>query len=499
MGNAVAVTSLRSSAVLTLAVAIAAAGGGCRDGGSQEGRAGERRAAGSSGAAAAPAPAAPKTAEAPAARQVAIPWLSDDYAAALARARAEKKPIFIDMWAPWCHTCLSMKQSVMMDPSLAPFVDRFVWLEVDTDKPVNASLLTRLHIDVWPTFYVLSPEDESVQSRHLGAASIAQMRELLVQGEAGHQDAMARSGKLTAGSPMALARAGDRAAAGGDLKAAAKAYGEALAAAPPGWPRTADLLVKQIAALSRSGDQAGCADLGMREASRAAEGKTASVTDFSYYADECADKLDEARARLLRGRLVEAVRAVVDAPDSALSIDDQSDALLCLRGLAEKLGDPATAHAMAVRQRDLLDRAVAGAKTPLGRMTYVWPRSEVYVYLGEGKKLIADLEKLMADLPEEYDPPYRLAWVRLQIGELDQALPAAERAVGMVYGPRKGRALAMVADIHKARGDLKAERAARRAVVDFYASLPPGHRSDSSLAAARQALAAVGKPAKKTD
>src|SRR6266545_1957429 len=52
------------------------------------------------------------------ARRVAIPWISDDYAAAVARARSEKKPLFIDMWAPWCHTCLSMKQVVMVDPSL---------------------------------------------------------------------------------------------------------------------------------------------------------------------------------------------------------------------------------------------------------------------------------------------------------------------------------------------------------------------------------------------
>jgi len=500
--------SLRWCAVITLAAALGGGGGGCKGGGSQDGRAEPR--AGGAGKATAPATAVGKAdapaaaaaaagkarADAPAARTVQIPWISDDYAAALARARAEKKPIFIDMWAPWCHTCLSMKQTVMTDPSLAPFLERFVWLEVDTDKPVNAPLLTRLAIDVWPTFYVLSPEGESVQARHLGAASIAQLREVLAQGEDGHQEAMARSGKLPAGSPAALARAGDRAAAGGDLKAAAKSYGEALAAAPAGWPRTADVLVKEMSARFRSGDLAGCADLGMREATRAAQGKTASVTDFSYYAAQCADKLDDARAKLLRERLRDAVRGVVDAPDSAMSIDDRSDALSALRELAEKLGDEATARAMAVRQRDLLDRAVAEAKTPLGRMTYVWPRSEVYVYLGEGKKLIPDLEKLMADLPEEYDPPYRLAWVRLQTGELDQAMTAAQRAVGMVYGPRKGRALAMVADIQKARGDLEAERAARRAVVDFYASLPPGHRSAGSLAAAREALAAVGKPDK---
>ncbi len=482
-------------AVVGLAALAAALGTGCPRS-SEEGRAdAPANAPAAEAQAAAPAaPAAAKTTEAPAGRQVHIPWISDDYDAALKRARSEKKPIFIDMWAPWCHTCLAMKQEVMVDPSLAPFLDRFVWLEIDTDRPVNAKLLTRLRIDVWPTFYILSPEKEAVQARHLGAASTAQLRELLTEGEAGHQDAMAQSGKLPAGSPMAFVRAGDRAAAAGELTAAARSYGEALTAAPADWPRTADVLVKRIAALNRSGDMGGCADLGMREIGRAAQGKTASVTDFSYYADACADDLDEARARVLRGRLSEAVRGVLESPSSALSLDDQSDAWLRLRELAEKLGDEKGAREMAVRQRELLDRAVAQAKTPLGRMTYVWPRSEVYVYLGEGQKLVPELEQLAVDLPKEYDPPYRLAWVSLRIGALDQALGAATRAAEMAYGPRKGRALAMVAEVHKARGDEKAERAARKAVVDFYASLPAGHRNDGALEEARKALAAVGKP-----
>ena len=475
MGNAVARPTLRAAAV---ALALFA---GC-----QRSESKEREAPPASPAQARPAPAAP--------RQVEIPWISDDYAAALARARAEKKPIFIDMWAPWCHTCLSMKQLVMVDPSLAPFLDRFVWLEVDTDRPVNAELLTRLHIDVWPTFYVLSPEGESVQARHLGAASIAQLREMLAQGEAGHQDAMASSGVLPEGSPLALARAGDRAAGAGEMAAADEAYGKALAAAPADWPRTADVLVKQISARYRGGDLKGCAELGLRDAGRTTQGMTASATDFAYYADQCADQLDPARARLLRGRLTEAVRAVLDAPDSALSIDDQSDALVRLREMAEKLEDAATARAMAVRQRDLLDRAVAAAKTPLGRMTYVWPWTEVHVYLGEGPKLVPQLEKLSSELPKEYDPPYRLAWVHLQLGALDQAKAAAERAAGLAYGPRKGRALAMLADVEKARGDVAAERAARKTVVDYYESLPPGHKSEKALAGAREALAAVGKP-----
>ena len=493
MGNAVGKVSLR--AVIGLAALAAALGPGCQKS-SEEGRADPPAAAPTAPAAEAPPPgAAAKTTQAPATRQVHIPWISDDYAAALERAKAEKKPIFIDMWAPWCHTCLAMKQEVLVDPSMEPFLDRFVWLEIDTDRPVNAKLLTRLHIDVWPTFYILSPEKEAVQARHLGAASIAQLRELLIQGEAGHQDAMARSGTLPAGSPMAFVRAGDRAAAAGQLTAAARSYGEALTAAPPDWPRTADVLVKRIAALGRSGDMGGCADLAMREVGRAAQGMTASVTDFSFYADSCADDLDETRARVLRERLSAAVRGVLESPKSALSLDDQSDAWLRLRELAEKLGDEKGARAMAVRQRELLDRAVAQAKTALGRMTYVWPRSEVYVYLGEGQKLVPELEQLAVDLPKEYDPPYRLAWVSLRIGALDQALGAATRAAEMAYGPRKGRALAMVAEVHKARGDQKAERAARKAVVDYYASLPAGHRNQGALDEARKALAAVGKPA----
>jgi len=30
-----------------------------------------------------------------------VPWIADDYAKALAEARARKVPIFIESWAPW--------------------------------------------------------------------------------------------------------------------------------------------------------------------------------------------------------------------------------------------------------------------------------------------------------------------------------------------------------------------------------------------------------------
>ena len=452
-----------------------------------------RAAAGDAGAAAAATPAGP----------VSIPWVSDDWSGALARARAEKKPVFVDLWAPWCHTCLAMKQGVLLDPSLAPFRDRFVWLEIDTDRPQNAPVLEALPLTVWPTFYVLSaPADgagsPAVQARHLGAASVAQLRALLEEGEAGHLDAMASEGTLAADSPLGLVRAGDRAAAAGDLAAAARAYGEALAAAPADWPRTPAVLVKQISALAHSGDLAGCADVAMREADRTTAGLTASATDFAALASQCAGALDDPRARLLRGRLADAVLKVLEAPDSALSVDDRSDALRVLRELAVEFGDEETARGYATRQRELLDRAVAEAKTPRERMTYNYPRLEVHEYLGASAELVADLERSVAELPEEYDPAYRLASLYLTLGRLDDALKAAERARELIYGPRTARVLILIAEIHEARGDRAAERAARKAVVEHYEARPPGQRSEEGLAAAREALARVGKkPAKK--
>src|SRR5262245_50571866 len=42
-------------------------------------------------------------------------WIEDDYPAALACAKAKNLPLVLDLWAPWCHTCLSMQTTVFTD------------------------------------------------------------------------------------------------------------------------------------------------------------------------------------------------------------------------------------------------------------------------------------------------------------------------------------------------------------------------------------------------
>src|SRR5690349_11448577 len=86
------------------------------------------------GFAATPAPhAAPAaTTAAPAAtsetgRPLVFEYIHDDYARAVAAAKAHKVPIFVDAGAPWCHTCRSMDAFVFTDERLKKDKDRFVY------------------------------------------------------------------------------------------------------------------------------------------------------------------------------------------------------------------------------------------------------------------------------------------------------------------------------------------------------------------------------------
>ncbi len=417
-------------------------------------------------------------------------WYADDYQAALACARTTGRPLFIDLWAPWCHTCLSMKAYVFPDRGLATMADRFVWLAIDTDVELNAAVLEKYPPEVWPTFFVVDAETESIQARYLGSASVGQLREFLREGELAF--VAARSGDLAADDPIRLVRDGHQAEAAGDLKKAQKAYGAALASAPARWPRRPDVLVSRIRALHGLEDWSTCAALGAGAAEQT--GNSASAADFAYYALDCAGHLpdgDQKRSlyELFVGRLT---RLAAD-PDAPLSVDDRADALRILREARQELGDTAGARAAAETARALLDKAVAEAPSRLAAATHNYLLVDVYMWLGRGKELIPVLERSAADLPREYDPPYRLATVHLGLGDPPRALHWAEKSLALAYGPRKARVWSLIAEIHRARKDRAAEVAARREVVKVYEDLPAGQKQPVALERARQALAELQK------
>src|SRR4051812_48570250 len=87
--------------------------------------------------------------------QHGIAWYQDAPEAALAAARAADKPVFVDLWAPWCHTCLSMQQYVLNADKLAGLQRSLIFLAINTENPKNADFLRSFPVQAWPTFYLL--------------------------------------------------------------------------------------------------------------------------------------------------------------------------------------------------------------------------------------------------------------------------------------------------------------------------------------------------------
>jgi thioredoxin-like negative regulator of GroEL len=435
-------------------------------------------------------------------------WISDDLPSALACAAKRKQAVVLDLWAPWCHTCLSMQTTVFTDASFKPDADRFVFAALDTDREGNADAVARYPLSAWPTFYVIAP-DGSVLARFVGGASIAQFHAFL--------DAGVRA--LAGGAAGADAKllAAERALQQKDFAAAEGQLVAALAEAPKEWARRPDALVSLIGTKAKRKDYAGCVDLA--ESSLDATGNAASASDFLYTAMTCAEelakgpasesrsaerasasgpeKIDKAngeRVQKLRERAVARWQTLVDDASAPMSVDDRSDAMANLRETLDKLGKKDAAKAVAEQQRQLLDATAAKAESPMAAMTYNWPRAEVYVYLERPLDLVPALEKSAKDLPKEYDPRSRLGWIYLKAGKLPEAAKWTDEALALVYGPRKARVLAQRAEIAQKQGDKAAERRSREDIVKLWQTLPAGQQQPEALEKAKQALADMDKP-----
>jgi len=426
-----------------------------------------------------------------------LPWIADDFAAAKACAQQANKPIVIDLWAPWCHTCLSMQSTVFGDAKLAAQAEHFVFVALDTDRDVNAQALESFPPAAWPTFYVVSPAGDAVLARFVGSASVDQFLAFLDAGRAAQRGGIAGADARLLGA--------EKAAALKDWKTAEEEYVAALAAAPPTWVRRPDVMTSLLATKYRRGDPAGCVQVAEDALKLSPDplGNTAAASDFLASAMTCADKLaangssggepkngiEAERIQKLREAAVARWAVLLADAGAPLSVDDRSDAMAQQRTALDALGKKDEAKALAEQQRALLDDAAAKAPNPMAAMTYNWPRAEVYVYLNKALELVPALQKSAADLPKEYDPPARLGWIYLRSSMFPEAQRATDAALRLAYGPRKARVLAQRAEIAKALKDAEGEKLFRQEVVKLWESMPPGQANPDALEAARKALA----------
>jgi tetratricopeptide (TPR) repeat protein len=376
-----------------------------------------------------------------------------------------------------------MRAFVFTDKSLERRAGQFVWLSINTERAGNSGVLSRFPVEVWPSFFVIDPRTEKIALRWVGGATLPQVERLLDDG----RRAVAGGGK---GLDEILARA-DRLYGEKKNAEAAAAYREALRKAPPQWRSRARATESLLFALQSTREFASCADTARVAFPKLAQ--TPSAANVAAIGLDCAlsiDANDPRRANLVVALAGDA-RQVIDHPSPGWAADDVSsvyDELAQERAAAK---DESGRREVLTGWARFLEGEASRAKTPEGRAVFDSHRVSVYLALGEPERAVPMLEASERDLPDDYNPPARLAAAYKAMKRWDDALAAIDRALAKAYGPRKVGFFGTRADILAAKGDTPAARQTLEEGIRFAEALPAEQRSDRTIAGLKKKLAAV--------
>ena len=194
-----------------------------------------------------------------------------------------------------------------------------------------------------------------------------------------------------------------------------------------------------------------CAEVALAEAPGMARGQSfANVVSVGL---SCANDGEEPWAKELGAGLEALASEAVKAP--GVLADDRAglyDALVTAR---QKAGDAKGAKARSEEEWAFLVAERSAGKTPEARtMLDSWIVAAAMDLHDPGRAvpLLKESEKAA---PTDYNPPYRLAVLYLELEKPDEALQASNRALALAYGPRKIRVLAQRATILEAKGDAR--------------------------------------------
>lgn len=413
--------------------------------------------------------------------------MEDDFAGAVAAARAAGKVVFVDAWAPWCHTCLSMQQEVLSQPALASYADRVVFVAVDTDRPEAAAFLEAFTVKLWPTFFIIADDGVRQLGVHPGSMDLEETKRFLNDGIR-----LARAAVVD-GPERELLEA-HAAFAKGDIVAAVAGY---EAASSTSWPRRTEAILGAMRALSSrqqaSVDHfAGCVRFGTAHLRDVSSG--GAPGDLAAGLLSCAERSGDATLlrttqQLVHDRLVE----LSTTPAAGSAVDDQADILATLAGLQETSGAEGAVAAKQTHERRLalLEAAAAAATSPKQAQVHDYARLNSLLALDRGDDAIALFRQRVKELPENYEPWARLGSVLHRLKRADEAQPAIEQAIRLSYGTRRLRYRQLAADNAKLQGDVAAERAALQALVQEASLLPAVLNDEAIGSAARTRLAAL--------
>ena len=371
-------------------------------------------------------------------------FIENDYAGALAKAKAEHLPIFVDSWATWCHSCMSMKQFVLTSPTVAQEASKFVWLSIDTEDAKNAAFLAKFPNNAIPTLRVIDPGTEKAAWTWEGTMTAPELYTALEHARGALQ------------------------------------------------PDHSSELVDRDAEVMRLYDEKkfdACASEAMANV-----GKLAGTqrVDIAVMGATCALELPkEAQQRYLPA-LVGELQKIVSDSSLVILADDRSSAYEALVDAGQAAGEKAAVHQNAAAWAKFLEGEAAKAKTPAERAVFDPHRLLAYLALGEPARAVPMLTQSEKDFPQDFNPPARLARAYTELGKYDDAIAASDRALALANGPRRVRIELGKADAQEKKGDKTAEKKTLEETLAFIATLPAAQTSSKLRAAVQDRLKKLG-------
>lgn len=362
----------------------------------------------------------------------AIPWLEDQWSAALQRAQSQQKPILIAFHAPWCIYCNILEATILREPEIVALAEKFVPLKIDVDKEVNRIAVQKFKEFGVPLF--VAAASNGTEFSRLADPSSEGLKQLMAATLMMSQASPAEK-KFYAGLKYQML---------GQKEKAGVAYRNALPffEKNPGW--------ELAAILNFQAEEEGSAAAAIQFLKTFAEhplrplvwGKLAELQTSPGAKNFCERKAWEELEKYLSPPLLEKY--------------SQYELIYLSR-------KPALAHSLGIGDekatyREIAGRALTKAKKlpqPFLSKPY-WMRAMSWnIRGGNPSEAVKIGEKMIREYAEEFTFFELLAWAHAEKGDWEKAITAQEKVVALAHEMAKPRKISEFADLFARKGDFQ--------------------------------------------